>query len=735
MMRQITILVAGFEQPCAAPDQVALRTVDGVASTLEALHDADGIVSAFRLSDGTALDLLDRTSTDQPVVVVGGDVSSDRLLAAGAADHFAPPIERPQTAIQCLATRARTGHADPDLADSALSDLIRSSPSRAPKRSSGVLDRRLATDGGRDSESGGGDPLEFGGQQNLRLARDSRDAGTRIPVERTHGHPDTEPSVPVDLSDVDLDRRAMDKAPIAIAIIDPTSPDNPLVYVNTAFERMTGYSSKEVIGQNYQFLRGENTDSDKIARMQTAIDTQDPATVELRSYRADGDSFWNRIDLEPVETADGESYFVSYQTEITADRAENGAANQQPESRRRDESPDSLSDRLQRLIGGVTRAATEPSSREELEQQVCERFAAADGYFGGWFGRREMTSDQVVARTQVACGGAENIAVPLHESGHDPTRQALETGQVTVAAVTDLPSDSPHRRVAPSKGSVAAIPLQFGETRHGVLTVYTSAAHTLDERDRTILESLGRVTTAGINQLQSQRLLTANEFRRLVFKSSDRDLFFIELSEELDSTLEFKGTVSGADDGLRLAFLIEDAAPEAVRQATEGTSVTDATVATSFDSGCLFEFVMAEDESFLSTVIANGGSISAVSATGGVAELTVEVPVGSDVQPVVSRIQDRYPQTKLVSQRTEARSKSTNQEFVAAVEEALTDRQFTVLRKAHISGFYEWPRDTSGKDIAESMGIDRSTFHQHLRAAERKIVDRVLDDADDLPGK
>jgi len=47
----------------------------------------------------------------------------------------------------------------------------------------------------------------------------------------------------------------------------------------------------------------------------------------------------------------------------------------------------------------------------------------------------------------------------------------------------------------------------------------------------------------------------------------------------------------------------------------------------------------------------------------------------------------------------------------------------TALRKAHVSGFYEQNRTATGDTLADSMDIGRATYHQHLRAAERKLVD------------
>ncbi|WP_282102553.1 helix-turn-helix domain-containing protein [Halovivax limisalsi] len=56
----------------------------------------------------------------------------------------------------------------------------------------------------------------------------------------------------------------------------------------------------------------------------------------------------------------------------------------------------------------------------------------------------------------------------------------------------------------------------------------------------------------------------------------------------------------------------------------------------------------------------------------------------------------------------------------------LTKQQRRSLETAYYEGFFEWPRDVSGEEVASSLDIAPSTFHQHLRKAERKVFDSVL---------
>jgi predicted DNA binding protein len=59
--------------------------------------------------------------------------------------------------------------------------------------------------------------------------------------------------------------------------------------------------------------------------------------------------------------------------------------------------------------------------------------------------------------------------------------------------------------------------------------------------------------------------------------------------------------------------------------------------------------------------------------------------------------------------------------------EELTERQRTAIELAYFAGFFEWPRVSSGEDIAESMGVSAPTFHQHARKAQRKVFQALFD--------
>jgi PAS domain S-box-containing protein len=116
--------------------------------------------------------------------------------------------------------------------------------------------------------------------------------------------------------------RLLERAVIAstnsIVIVDPNQPDYPIVYVNPAFEKTTGYAYEEVLGRNCRFLQGEDRDQPALGELRTAVREGRHCTAVLRNYRKDGTLFWNELSIYPVRDAEGRATsFVGVQNDVT----------------------------------------------------------------------------------------------------------------------------------------------------------------------------------------------------------------------------------------------------------------------------------------------------------------------------------------------------------------------------------------------------------------------------------
>ncbi len=115
-----------------------------------------------------------------------------------------------------------------------------------------------------------------------------------------------------------LRNRAIEASVNAIVITNFTKPDNPIEYVNPAFERITGYTAAEVLGRNPGFLHGDDRDQPEIEKIRAAIREQREGHAVLRNYHKDGTLYWNDLHIAPVLDNSGKvTHFVGVQNDIT----------------------------------------------------------------------------------------------------------------------------------------------------------------------------------------------------------------------------------------------------------------------------------------------------------------------------------------------------------------------------------------------------------------------------------
>ena len=104
-----------------------------------------------------------------------------------------------------------------------------------------------------------------------------------------------------------------------IVIAEKEGEDNILIYVNPAFERMTGYSSDEILYQDCRFLQAGDRDQPALALIRDALNRRRSCREVLRNYRKDGTPFWNELSLSMVLNAnDQQTYIVGVQKDVSA---------------------------------------------------------------------------------------------------------------------------------------------------------------------------------------------------------------------------------------------------------------------------------------------------------------------------------------------------------------------------------------------------------------------------------
>jgi PAS domain S-box-containing protein len=118
--------------------------------------------------------------------------------------------------------------------------------------------------------------------------------------------------------DLELLKAALDASGSGIVITNNRLHDNPIIYCNKAFLKMTGYKPEEIIGHNCRFMQSNDRDQPERTKLKDAVTKGEEVSVEIRNYKRNGDLFWNELYISPVRSSNGEvTHFVGVQHDIT----------------------------------------------------------------------------------------------------------------------------------------------------------------------------------------------------------------------------------------------------------------------------------------------------------------------------------------------------------------------------------------------------------------------------------
>ena len=161
---------------------------------------------------------------------------------------------------------------------------------------------------------------------------------------------------------------ALNSSTNGVTISDASDPELPLLYVNPAFEKITGYPASELLGKNCRFLQGEDRDQSGLAEIRACIKEGRTGKATLRNYKKDGTLFWNRLDISPIFDKTGRLVqFLGIANDITERK---------------------LADDHLRLISGVFDHAEEGILITDKDGVILEANPACSRITG--YGREEM---------------------------------------------------------------------------------------------------------------------------------------------------------------------------------------------------------------------------------------------------------------------------------------------------------------------------------------------------------
>jgi PAS domain S-box-containing protein len=393
-------------------------------------------------------------------------------------------------------------------------------------------------------------------------------------------------------------------------------------------------------------------------------------------------------------------------------------------------------DRLARLndvIRDIEAAVVEESTRDGVERTVCRRLVGGDAYELAWVGEPDVGGRSLTVRNRA--GDDDRPGVPVDvvvdESPPEshPAWQAVETGEFQYVDNIVGAEVGQWRRQALNRGyqSCCAIPLAHDDRVRGVLMLYAAEPDAFTERERRVLDELGRTIGYAVTTIERRRALESDSTVELEFSVEDPGLYVVEFAELVGAPVRHERAVRRSDGTVGL-FCTVEADEAAAESLAEARTVESVSTVSERDGRVVVE---ATTDAWFGTPFAEDGAVvRSAYADDSEGRVLVDLPRTADVRAVAERFHDAYGETELVAKRETEGWGRTLPELQTTLEARLTDRQREVLETAYSAGYFEWPRDSSGQEVAERLDITQPTFNRHLRIAEAETFSLVLDDDD-----
>ena len=161
--------------------------------------------------------------------------------------------------------------------------------------------------------------LRHSGLADSKARKDRKQLKMSNSVEDQKMTKDFDPANPPTIPE-GISRETMEDLPFALVIADAQLDDMPLIYVNAAFEKVTGYSRNAVLGRNCRFLQGPRTNEKDARDIRKALEAGEEITVDILNYRSTGEEFINRLLISPLREDGQVTHFLGIQSEQPKDR-------------------------------------------------------------------------------------------------------------------------------------------------------------------------------------------------------------------------------------------------------------------------------------------------------------------------------------------------------------------------------------------------------------------------------
>lgn len=397
------------------------------------------------------------------------------------------------------------------------------------------------------------------------------------------------------------------------------------------------------------------------------------------------------------------------------------------------------------LLRRINDALVDAETVEEVATDVCDLLTTAGSVNFAWIA--EPGRDGVLRPLATAGQGDDYLdAVPNADTGSEadaldgesdaanpesePTEPtalaAMDNEPVSVSTISDGLRTEAWRGRALSRGfqSVVSVPIAYNEVQYGVLSVYADSAEEFDGAFGDMLAELGTTAANAINGIETRRSLRSESTTELDLRVADRDAPLSRIADALGASVRFDGVVPDLDGG-SLLYVTADAELDPLEDALADVERVRSLGGTVGEHSAEIRFY-GDTTTVAERLTDLGAAIEVATADAEGVDVTVDLPRDRDVRSVVESLSGSFESVDLRARCDRDAALRTPGEFLGALEDELTDRQYETARTAYLSGYFDWPRASSGEEVAEALDIAQPTFSRHLRTAERKVFDLLF---------
>lgn len=381
--------------------------------------------------------------------------------------------------------------------------------------------------------------------------------------------------------------------------------------------------------------------------------------------------------------------------------------------------------RVNETIREIDQALVQAETREEIDHTVCELLTTDDRFRFAWIGTANSTTGIVQPRAWAGAeqGYLDSLVFPTESTESEPAGRTAATQDVTmITNVAAQLREEQWRKNALSRDylSILSIPLEYNDVVYGILTVYAEKRDAFDEMSREVLIESAETIGSAISAIERKNALLTTTTTRVEFTIDDPVFVLSRLARQAECTILYQGGVQQTDDGCYVFVTVEDGSVATVEQiATEAVAITAVQRISADTTGGILQLHFSNP--FLALELADHGAVlQSASADSNSLTLVIDIPEkGGHLQQIDHFIRETFADVELRSKHTIDHS-STNS-FNSRFLEQVTDRQLEVVQTAYYSGFFEAPRESSGEEVADTLGISPAAFYQHVRIVQQKL--------------